>query len=53
MRTEKQRQQGHILILNHVNVLQIHEKRELKNRPTKKWIGGLYAFNTSRSDKTF
>ena len=35
MRTEKQRQQGHILILNHVNVLRIHEKRELKNRPQK------------------
>ena len=35
LKTEKQRQQGHILILNYVYVLWIHEKTELKKRPRK------------------
>ena len=54
LKKEKQRQQGHISILNHVYVLQIHKKAELKKGPTKKQrIRGLYAFNTSRCNKTF
>ena len=47
MKTDKQRQQGHILILNQVYVLRILEKTELEKIPTKTGIGGLYAFNTS------
>ena len=54
LKKEKQRQQGHISILNHVYVLQIHKKAELKKGPIKKQrIRGLYAFNTSRCNKTF
>ena len=35
MKTEKQRQKGHISILNHTYVLQIHEKNRIKRETHK------------------
>ena len=46
MKKEKQRQQGHISILNHVFVLQVHDKTIKKEIYKKRRIGSLYAFNT-------
>ena len=53
MNEEKPRQQGHISMVNHVFVSQIHGKTEFNNWPTKTNIVGINAFNTYIGHKAF